>query len=128
MRYWLWCKIGSSTLVYIYLTHVNTFFSRSIYWTWEASCIWNCIWNCIKLSNCGGFDHDHQVLLDAIKKKTYDEELRREDLLMNFRRQHVHGVNSVVSYYLQFMFLIRPHYISQGLGILKNPKSMFAVI
>ncbi|KAG0623873.1 hypothetical protein M758_3G207900 [Ceratodon purpureus] len=33
----------------------------------------------------------YEILLDAVKKKTYDEELRREDLLMTIRRHHVHG-------------------------------------
>jgi len=52
----------------------------------------SCIRDCITISNCGRFDDDRQVLLDAIKKKTYDDELRREDLLMTIRRHHVHGV------------------------------------
>lgn len=55
------------------------------------------------ISNCGGFDNDRQVLLDAIKKKTYDEELRREDLLMTIRRHRVHFV-ILCAYYRQLTF------------------------
>lgn len=33
----------------------------------------------------------YEVLLDAMKKKTYDEELRREEILMTIRRHHVHA-------------------------------------
>lgn len=88
MKVWLRYKLGSSILIYMYFIHVNTFLSYSIYWTYKVSCIRN--W--ILISNRGGFGNDRQVLLDAIKKKTYDEELRREDLLMTIRRHHVHGV------------------------------------
>jgi len=56
------------------------------------------------ISNRGEFHDDRQVLLDAIKKKNYDEELRREDLLMTIRRHHVHGV-ILVLYSLQLSFL-----------------------